>query len=260
MPVSVTREPARPTVASVDLVGLMSREIGPDDRELDGWFEGYAAHHRLRIAADVDLVRTHVNEDSEILEVGSVPLLLLAAMKRLGYRIRGVDVAPERFSGANAAHQLSVAKCDIEREPLPFARASFDAVLFFELFEHLRIDPIFTMEEVARVLKPGGRLLLSTPNLRSLGGIMNFLLRGKAHSCSEGIYEEYAKLRHLGHMGHVREYTLVELRTFLERMGFDVREVIARGRYAPRWKRLATYLFPRLRPFLGIVATRALNP
>lgn len=48
---------------------------------------------------------------------------------------------------------------------LPFATASFDAVVTFNTFEHL-IDPVRAAQEIHRVLKPGGRLILHTAFLQ----------------------------------------------------------------------------------------------
>lgn len=47
---------------------------------------------------------------------------------------------------------------------LPFARASFDAVLCFETVEHFS-EPFRLIKEMSRVLRPGGNLILTTPNL-----------------------------------------------------------------------------------------------
>lgn len=121
--------------------------------------------------------------------------------------------------------------CDIETEKLPFHDSQFDVVLFNELFEHLRINPIFTMREVHRILKPGGLLFLSTPNLRSLAGLANFLLKNRCYSCEADPYDEFSKLEGLGHMGHVREYTTREITEFLGRIGFEVREIVFRGTF-----------------------------
>ena len=57
----------------------------------------------------------------------------------------------------------------------PVPDDSYDLVLFNEVFEHLRLDLVFTMTEVRRVLKNDGTLLLSTPNHRSLVGIWTLL-------------------------------------------------------------------------------------
>lgn len=47
--------------------------------------------------------------------------------------------------------------------PLPFPSGSFDTVITFQVIEHIRRDSFF-VEEVARVLKPDGQLIISTPN------------------------------------------------------------------------------------------------
>ena len=127
------------------------------------------------------------------------------------------------------------------------------------MFEHLRINPIHTLSEILRVLKPNGTLTLSTPNLRSLGGIRNFLVRGKAFSCADNIYAEYEKLGQLGHMGHVREYTPTEVIEFLERVGFEVTAIKFRGRYAKRSTRTVTRLIPSLSPFVSYMARKPMK-
>ena len=103
---------------------------------------------------------------------------------------------------------------------------------------------------------PGGRLLLSTPNLRSFRGIRNLILRHEGHAVSGGIFRQYEKLETLGHMGHVREYTTREVADFLTRVGFRVETVIYRGGHGRGVVGLAERLAPALRPFFTLIATR----
>ena len=71
------------------------------------------------------------------------------------------------------------------------------------------MDPFFALEEMRRVLQPDGLLYLTTPNLYRLGNVVSFALgRGLAFDP----IREYGKLRTVGHMGHVREYTASEIR------------------------------------------------
>ena len=165
-----------------------------------------------------------------------------------------VQVAPERFADGVVRSGVEVSRCDIEREALPFADDSFDLVLMNELFEHLRIQPIATLEEVLRVIRPGGRLMLSTPNLRSLRGVRNLLLHNQGHASSAGVYRQYDKLRTLGHMGHVREYTTYEVCEFLERIGFEVEELVFRGGHGRGAVGLLERWLPAWRPFFTVVA------
>ena len=249
--------PAAPLTADRDCIDRVGERIGPDDPSLEEWFASYRAEHRDRLAADLGLVRAHVAPGARILEHGAVPLLLTAALQELGFAVTGLDVAPGRFAGAIAELGLDVRRCDVETEALPFADRSFDAVLFNELFEHLRVDPIFTLREVRRVLRPGGVLLLSTPNLRSFRGLRNLLLRNQGHAVSGGVYRQYQKLATLGHMGHVREYTTREVAEFLERIGLRVEKVVFRGGHGRGPVGVAERLLPALRPFFSLIARRA---
>lgn len=255
---SVRRESEsfRPPQRSLELLDRIAARIEPDDPALGLWFQNYSRQHRHRLAADLRMVERCVTPEARILECGAVPLLVTAALVELGYSVRAVDVAPERFAAAIAEFELDVARCDIEAEPLPFADGAFDAVLFNELFEHLRIDPIETLREVHRVLAPGGRLLLSTPNLRSFRGIRNLLLHNQGHAASAGVYRQYEKLESLGHMGHVREYTSREVSEFLAEIGFRVEEIVWRGGHGRGPVGVAERLVPSLRPFFTLIASK----
>jgi SAM-dependent methyltransferase len=62
------------------------------------------------------------------------------------------------------ARTIPVARASADNRGLPLADSSVDVVIMSELIEHL-VDPDSTLDEAWRVLRPGGTLLLSTPNL-----------------------------------------------------------------------------------------------
>jgi len=261
LPCPCLAETPDPTPASLAALQKAAATLapGPFDRaDMKSWAVAYITDpgKQRRIAYDLDYVRRYAPSHAEIVEYGAIPLMLTLALQESGFKVTGVDLAPERFQTLIDRLQLRVVSCDIERQPPPFAPNSCDLVTFNELFEHLRINPIFTMEGVFRILRPGGRLLLSTPNLRSLNGIINFLWHGRSYSCCSKIYEEYRKLDEIGHMGHVREFTPVEVCTFLGQIGFEVETVIFRGHFPEPWKQRLCRLQPALRPFMTIVARK----
>lgn len=241
-------------LAAVDAARARLR---PADPTLAAWFDDYARDHRRRLAEDLVLVTQRVGTGDRVLEVGSVPLLLTAALAGRGFDVTGVDLDPERFRAGIDACGLAVVRCDVETEALPFADASFDAVVCNEVFEHLRVNPVFTVREINRVLRPGGRLMLSTPNLRSYRGVVNLVGHGRAWSVGAEPYEQYAKLERLGHMGHVREYTRREVEDFLAACGLTVTEVVPRGAPATRLEHVALRLRPSLAPMMSVVAEKA---
>jgi 2-polyprenyl-3-methyl-5-hydroxy-6-metoxy-1,4-benzoquinol methylase len=251
---TIESEKFRPDSTRLALVRRSVDDIEPDRLDLQDWLQAYARHHCHRIALDLEIVERYSTRENVIIDCGCVPLILTASLKALGYNVHGIDIDPSRFSSTISKLNLRVSKCNIETEALPLETGSCDMVIFNELFEHLRINPIFTIGEVRRVLRSNGMLLLSTPNLRSLKGLANFLLRNKAYSNSGDIYHEYQKLERLGHMGHVREYTTAEVSEFLSRLGFHVQTLVFRGRYKKKGQQLAARVLPRLRPFVTYIA------
>jgi SAM-dependent methyltransferase len=251
--------PLQPSEQSLSVIDAARSHIRSDDSDLEAWTANYLAEHRLRLGTDLDLALQRLDGGARVLDVGAAPLVTTAALQASGFEVCAIDLDPERFRGVIADLGLDVRRCDIETEPLPVADASMDAVVFNELFEHLRIDPIFTLGEVLRVLRPGGVLLLSTPNLRSFRGIRNLVFRDEGHAVSGGVYRQYDKLRRLGHMGHVREYTVTETCDFLQRVGFEVAAIVYRGGHGQGPVGVAERLMPSLRPFFSVVAHRPVN-
>jgi SAM-dependent methyltransferase len=88
--------------------------------------------------------------------------------------------------------------------PLPFADGTFDAVFAGELIEHL-VDPAQGLSEFRRVLRPGGRLILTTPNRLRLANV------------ADGSERPYSP-------DHLSELSYDELRRLLPQQGFAVEE------------------------------------
>jgi len=213
--------------------------------------------HRNRYRADALRIAGQATA-APLLEIGAYPYHLSMLLKRLGIPGIGVDLAPERSANRVEREVLDIRPCDIEREHLPFADNTFDLVIFNEVFEHLRVDPLFVLSEINRVMRPGGSLHLTTPNLYAIQRIARFLL-GRGFNDPLG---EFSKLRRIGHMGHVREYSPAEVKRFLDYAGFETRSLAFEHYYYPPGKRgLATrlvfFLLPRrFRSFQIVVASK----
>lgn len=184
------------------------------------WHGDDLLNHQPRYLADLRLIES-LTPAGTVLEVGSAPCHMTALLSLAGFSVVGVDVDPGRIAELIQQLGLDVRRCDIEREQLPFADGSFGCVMLCETFEHLRIDPAFVLSEINRVLAPGATLVLTTPNVYSLPSLARFLL---GRSIADPV-TEFGKLRRLGHMGHVREYSAGEVRRFLEASGLAVESV-----------------------------------
>jgi SAM-dependent methyltransferase len=97
-----------------------------------------------------------------ILEIGCGKGAILSRLNAAGHRCNGIDIDRDAVRECCAVHpELSVEFGS--GDSIPFPPASFDVVLSFDVLEHIR-DSGRHIAEVKRVLTPGGRYLLQTPN------------------------------------------------------------------------------------------------
>lgn len=185
--------------------------------ELQTWNTSYFAEHRRRYAFELSCL-ARFSTGRRVLEIGALPCHLSFLLKTIGYEYVGVDLRPARMRSFIERHALEIHACDIERSPLPFAANAHECLLFSETLEHLRVNPLFALREMARVLAPGGVLIVTTPNCYALARVVQYL-SGKGQG---DIVAEFAKLETVGHMGHIREYARAEVVNFLEYAGLTV--------------------------------------
>ena len=245
----VIGERKEPTEQSRRVVRKFAEQLIPCFKDVDHILLYYDVHEE-RISFDLDYANKYLSPDDRILEVGAFPFFLTLPMMSKNYDVTTLDKCSSfEFDPAIVdKFKLKVIDCDLDVNKIPANDFSFDCVIMNEVFEHLRINLIFSMREVCRVLRPGGLLLLSTPNLRSVRGIYNLLRRQEAYCSMGGIFNNYSYLEKLGVMGHVREYTAKEVKDFLQQVGFEIEGVIYRGSYSGSWFWKLSHQFTRVRP------------
>jgi 2-polyprenyl-3-methyl-5-hydroxy-6-metoxy-1,4-benzoquinol methylase len=163
-----------------------------------------------------------------------------------GQRVVGVDafaVPVTLATGIVPEARFLVADLN---EPLPFADESFDLVLSYEVIEHLTRPEVFA-KEALRVLRPGGAVVLKTPNRLDFYRMADPLL-GRTWYADE----DHTHVRYFGQFGLAR---------LLRRAGFvDVSVRAGTKPFLRKWRRWRKWFDPRLPVFGNGVAGRAVKP
>lgn len=150
-----------------------------------------------------------------ILDVGCGDGSLSAMLARNSEQVAGVEVSMEACRIARS-RGVGVTRADVENYAFPFQPESFDVVVAGEVIEHMT-DPDEFLQEVARVLKPHGYCILTTPNLASWYNRLLLLFGYQPHHTDVSFWHNVGKLRPLvdGASGHLRVFTLRALKELL---------------------------------------------
>jgi 2-polyprenyl-3-methyl-5-hydroxy-6-metoxy-1,4-benzoquinol methylase len=133
----------------------------------------------------------------------------------LGYTVEACDLYPEQFK----VPEVPVRFADLSQQ-LPYEPASFEYLCCLEGIEHLE-DQFAFVRECWRVLRPGGRLLLSTPNILGLASRWRYFWTGFFPLATKPMNELVKTPVH----DHIHLITYYELRYILRTTGFTIEGV-----------------------------------
>jgi SAM-dependent methyltransferase len=218
------RESIRDYLASFDLfAGIEAEGIG------------YLTLSLRRILITLEAIPPAPEAGGRLLELGANPYFLTLLLKRFSrYELtlanyfgeggpaggHGTQVVSSRRYGER--HEFPYDHFNGEQVRFPYPDGAFDTVLNCEILEHLIADPTHLLCECHRVLKPGGFLVLTTPNVLAW---QNFWRLGSGRN----IYDLYSGYGVYGR--HNREYTPAETVTLLQGCGFRVNQLILEDIY-----------------------------
>lgn len=187
----------------------------------------YFTVHSRRFAETMAFVPSSGKSYARALELGSTALFQELLRTVFGYEeVHGTHYqaeAPEKsyfreFSVLSDRKWYRTHNVNFEEQALPFEDGYFDLVLCCEVIEHMERDPMYLMSEINRVLAPGGKLLLTTPNSAS-GRIVWAVLNGfRPH-----FFMQYSRDGSL--YRHNYEYDVHAIRVLVESAGFSVNDL-----------------------------------
>lgn len=163
-----------------------------------------------------------------------------------------IDINDNVLNKANKKFNFILKPCDLAKDKIPFKNSFFNLVLLTETLEHFNLHPRRAINELYRVLKPSGRLIITTPNLFRLNNRIKFCLE-------KSIYDDLKKEK----IVHYREYSSKEIRYLLEGAGFsNIKINYADFNYLDaNWfnkliNKIVGFFFPALRPNILVVAIK----
>jgi len=101
---------------------------------------------------------------ARVLDVGCGRGVLLSGLISAGYEAHGVEISRDAVAGADPRAHIRIAS---RLSDAAYPDDHFDLVVLWHVFEHLS-DPIQTLREARRILRPGGQLVIAVPNFSSL--------------------------------------------------------------------------------------------
>ncbi len=168
------------------------------------------------------LVAATLPKGARILDFGAGQGALSQRLHDLGYSVLAVDIDAAQFKAGVPFEALDFNRPDQVAAFHARHQGQFDLVLGVEIIEHIE-NPWQYVRDLKNLTKPGGWIIISTPNITSWFSRLVFLLQGRFHQFEDHDYS----------YGHINPVTAAELRYICERTGLTV-ERIQPGGWLPR--------------------------
>lgn len=189
----------------------------------------------LTFASRLHDIETLIPSPGKVLDVGCATGYFLEVAQSFGWEVAGVELSA--YSAGLAAAKFGKQIFNGTLEQAAYPAATFDLVTLSDLIEHVP-DPLAFLNEVRRILKPGGLVVIVTPDLQSL---TERVMRGK--------WSHYK-------LEHIYYYSQATINSCLEKSGFTPVKIKPAPKYlnlAYIINQFAIYPHPLLTPLARIL-------
>ena len=169
----------------------------------------YSFIPRTELLEHMDLQKDGLN----VLEVGCACGATLLAIRNANPKAEVYGIEFDKKAAEMARHFAVVEALNVEKLDRPAWHEKFDYIILGDVIEHLR-EPWQTMKNLAAVLKPGGCVIISVPNVMHFS-VFRMMLKGRWQYEEAGILDRT----------HLRFFTRTEVVALLQEAGLEPQEV-----------------------------------
>jgi SAM-dependent methyltransferase len=184
----------------------------------------YEYYNGLLIHADtylheqaLNLVKKYIPKGYTIIDIGAGAGAFSQRLADNGYIVTGTDISADEWTLTT----IPFIQLDINKGIRQSISQEFDAICCLEVIEHVE-NPWALMRDINAIVKPGGIIVISTPNITSFLSRLHFLIRGKFHNFSDEslVY------------GHISPISAFHLSNIANNIGWEMMEILPGG-YLP---------------------------
>lgn len=181
------------------------------------------------IASRVIELIADLPKNSRVLDIATGKGYMLVELEKAGYgNLACADINEENFALDRTRYGFVRANFN---EALPFSDGEFDVVISSETIEHVE-NPRAFLRELVRVMRPGGRMILSTPNVTAVSSRLRFLFAGDIDGHLRGDYDV---------SGHITVLPDWALERCFEETGLRIKKKTYNCSYIPILSRLSAF-------------------
>lgn len=197
------------------------------------WADRLSAEDKVRhgtsppneILESVDAI---LESGTRLLDVGCGNGALLGLAMSRFEQVHGCDLA-EKALREVTQKGVKTACADLNVGALPYKDDSFDCVTCLEVIEHV-VDPLRLLRELHRVLRPHGRLVMTTPNIRYFRNVLKLIVKGRFPHTTTDTF--------VWGGGHLHYFTRNDLAQLFGEAGFAHWQFVVNAeQFARSWKR-----------------------